>query len=77
MPAINSSDVRDKNPYKSVNDEMNSYIMHGKLKNESTLLPRSQYVVSLLNMSVIDARKSSSGWRWKFHLIRLRSLQVE
>ena len=29
MPAINSSDVRDKNPYKSVNDEMNSYIMHG------------------------------------------------
>ena len=29
MPAINSSDVRDKNPYKSVNDEMNSYIMYG------------------------------------------------
>ena len=29
MPAINSFDVRDKNPYKSVNDEMNSYIMHG------------------------------------------------
>lgn len=29
MLAINSFDVRDKNPYKSVNDEMNSYIMHG------------------------------------------------
>ena len=29
MPAINSFDVRDKNCYKSVNDEMNSYIMHG------------------------------------------------
>ena len=29
MSAINSFDVRDKNPYKSVNDEMNSYIMHG------------------------------------------------
>lgn len=29
MPAINSFDVRDKNRYKSVNDEMNSYIMHG------------------------------------------------
>ena len=29
MPAIKYFDVRDKNPYKSVNDEMNSYIMHG------------------------------------------------
>ena len=29
MLAINSFDVRDKNPYKSGNDEMNSYIMHG------------------------------------------------
>lgn len=29
MSAINSFDVRDKNRYKSVNDEMNSYIMHG------------------------------------------------